>query len=89
MLKAERNKWVLSSDLNSVGSVVFWMCLGREFQRVGAAKEKALSPHVLCLVLGTVRTGERHQRSGGYVEGCMGGEGPRGRRGPGYGVLYG
>ena len=28
------------------------MCLGKEFQRVGAATEKALSPKVRCLVLG-------------------------------------
>ena len=44
------------------------ICLGREFQREGAAAEKALSPQVRCLVLsGGVRrfaSDERRLRDG-------------------------
>lgn len=41
------------------------MCLGREFQKVGAAMEKALSPHVLSLVRvgGDRRLASADQRS--------------------------
>ena len=39
------------SVLKVLRSVQSLMCLGREFQREGAAIKKALSPHVRCLVL--------------------------------------
>ena len=39
-------------DLKFERSVQSRICVGREFQREGAATEKALSPKVRCLVLG-------------------------------------
>ena len=39
------------SVLKVLSSVQSLMCLGRVFQREGAATEKALSPQVQCLVL--------------------------------------
>ena len=45
----------MRSDLNEVRSVQSRMCLGREFQRVGAATEKARSPQVRHLDLGMER----------------------------------
>ena len=39
------------SVLKVLSSVHSLMCLGRMFQRKGAAAEKALSPQVQCLVL--------------------------------------
>ena len=55
----------MRSDLNEVRSVQSRMCLGREFQRVGAATEKAWSPQVRHLDLGIERrfaSDERRQR---------------------------
>jgi len=47
-------RWVLRACLKEgrVGDCQMWM--GREFQREGAATEKALSPQVRSLVLGFV-----------------------------------
>ena len=56
------------SVLKVGGSVQSLMCCGREFQRVGAAMEKALSPQVRSLVfLGIERrfaSDERRLREG-------------------------
>ena len=51
-LKADLKRWVFSNDLKVDGLEQPRMCLGRAFQRKGAAMEKALSPQVWCLVLG-------------------------------------
>ena len=49
-LKANLKRWVFRGDLNVCMSLQSLMGLGSEFQRVGAATEKALSPQVRCLV---------------------------------------
>ena len=53
MGKACLKRYVLSADLKEerVGETLMWE--GREFQRVGAATEKARSPQVRSLVQGT------------------------------------
>ena len=50
-LKADLKSWVLSDDLKVDGLEQSRICLGRAFQREGAAMEKALAPQVRCLVL--------------------------------------
>ena len=45
------NRWVLSWHLNEGSESEFRMAGGREFQRVGAAMAKALSPRVQYFVL--------------------------------------
>ncbi len=50
-LTAVLKRWVLISVLNIDRSVQSQMCLGIEFQKEGAAMEKALSPQVGCLFL--------------------------------------
>lgn len=44
------NRWVLITDLNQGRSVQSQMCVGRDFQREGAATEKSQSSPVQCLV---------------------------------------
>ncbi len=61
-------RWVLRVDLNDDSESEFRMARGREFQRVGAAMAKALSPKVrsLDLVMGVRRLAsvERSRRVG-------------------------
>ena len=50
------NRWVFSAVLKAGSEGASRMFLGRVFQRVGAATEKALSPQVLSLIFfGTTR----------------------------------
>ena len=50
-----RNRWVFRAVLKVGREGASLMFLGSSFQRVGAATEKALSPHVRRLVLGGLR----------------------------------
>ena len=65
-LKADLKRCVLTNDLKVDRLVQSLMGLGSEFQREGAAMEKALSPQVRCLVLSGVdrrlASEERRQR---------------------------
>ena len=68
ILKAVLKRWDLSWVLNDGRESEFRMVSGREFQRVGAATAKALSPRVryLALVMGVRRlwSAERSRRVG-------------------------
>ena len=50
-IKSKLKKVSFVSVLRVLMSVQFLVCLGREFQREGAAAEKALSPQVRCLLM--------------------------------------
>ena len=50
-IKSKLKKVSFVSVLRVLKSVQFLVCLGREFQREGAAAEKALSPQVRCLLM--------------------------------------
>ena len=51
--KARENRWVFSFDLKTSSVSAALTRRGRLFQSLGAAAEKALSPLVFSLVLGT------------------------------------